>query len=55
MADRGDTKPGYVERGLPTEQSPTAPPVILAPGLPSMEKVGEVKTVLRNLDSRLRL
>lgn len=48
MADHGGPKPGYVERGLPTEQSPTAPPVILAPSLPSMETVGEVKTVLRN-------
>jgi hypothetical protein len=48
MADRGGIKPGDVIRGLPTEQKPDAPPVISAPSLPGMEKMGAVKTVLRN-------
>jgi hypothetical protein len=48
MADREGMKPQDVQRGVPAEQSPTAPPVIFAPHLPTMEKTGEVKTVLRN-------
>lgn len=48
MANQDEVKRVEVFRGLPTEQSATAPPVILAPQLPAMEKVGAVKTVLRN-------
>jgi hypothetical protein len=48
MADLEGMKPQDVQRGLPTEQSPTAPPVIFAPHFPAMEKIGEVKTGLRN-------
>jgi hypothetical protein len=48
MADREDIKAQDVQRGLPTEQNATAPPVIFAPHFPAMEKIGEVKTVLRN-------
>jgi len=48
MADRGGIRPGDVVRGLPTEQKPDAPPVVSAPSLPGMEKMGAVKTVLRN-------
>jgi hypothetical protein len=33
---------------LPNEQKRMGAPVVNAPGLPSMEKVGEVKTLLRN-------
>jgi hypothetical protein len=48
MADREDIKDQDVQRGLPAEQNATAPPVIFAPHFPAMEKIGEVKTVLRN-------
>ncbi|HEV2273235.1 MAG TPA: hypothetical protein VGR96_03675 [Acidobacteriaceae bacterium] len=48
MADRGGIKPGDAVRGLPTEQKPDAPPVVSAPSLPAMEKIGAVKTVARN-------
>ena len=37
-----------VLRGLPSKQDKTAPPVILAPDLPAMEKTGAVKTVWRD-------
>ena len=33
---------------LPNEQKPMGPPVVHAPGLPTMEEVGTVRTVLRN-------
>jgi hypothetical protein len=33
---------------LPNEQKPMGPPVVHAPGLPAMEEVGKVRTVLRN-------
>lgn len=48
MPDQKPTKPDEVIRALPSKQEATAAPVILAPHLPSMEKTGEVKTVLRN-------
>ncbi len=34
---------------LPNEQKSMGPPVVHAPGLPAMEEVGGVKTVLRNI------
>ena len=48
MAYQDEVKRVEVLRSLPTEQSATAAPVVLAPHLPAMEKVGTVKTVLRN-------
>jgi hypothetical protein len=46
MPNPEEAKP--VLRGLPAEQEATAPPVVIAPHLPPMEKVTEVKTVYRN-------
>jgi hypothetical protein len=48
MPDEKDLRAEQPLRGLPTKQDPAAEPVILAPHLPAMEKVGAVKTVLRN-------
>jgi hypothetical protein len=48
MPNPEEIKPLQVPRGLPSEQSVNAPPVIIAPHLPAMEKPGEVKTVQRN-------
>lgn len=48
MPNPEETKSTQVLSNLPSEQSATAPPVIIAPHLPSMEKLGEVKTVQRN-------
>lgn len=48
MAIPEQTWPAGLRAGLPTEQRPMGAPVVHAPGLPSMERVGEVKTVLRN-------
>jgi hypothetical protein len=48
MDNLENKKPVAVLRGLPTEQSPTAGPVITLTGGAAMEKTGEVKTVLRN-------
>ncbi len=46
-----EKNPGPIEplRQFPSEQSATAKPVLLAPDLPAMEKIGEVKTVLKNM------
>jgi hypothetical protein len=48
MPNPEETKPAQVHRNLPSEQSATALPVVIAPHLPLMEKLGEVKTVQRN-------
>jgi len=48
MAKKEKAKPMEVLRKLPLEQSATAAPVVIAPHLPAMEKIGEVKTVRRN-------
>ena len=44
MASLRETRPTV----LPNEQKHMGAPVVHAPGLPSMEKVDEVKTLLRN-------
>jgi len=44
MTDQRETRPPV----LPNEQKPMGAPVVNAPGLPLMESVGEVRTVLRN-------
>jgi hypothetical protein len=41
-------KPVDILREIPQQQRPDAPPVVLNPSLPAMEKTGDVKTVLRN-------
>jgi hypothetical protein len=46
MPNPEETKP--VRRSTPSEQSGTAPPVVIGPHLPAMEKVTEVRTVHRN-------
>jgi hypothetical protein len=48
MANEEQAKPLEVLRKLPLEQSATAAHVVIAPHLPAMEKIGEVKTVQRN-------
>ena len=48
MPDQEKMNPVEVVRGLPSKQSATAKPIILAPQNPTMENVGGVKTVLRN-------
>lgn len=48
MPSPEEIKPVQVLRGLPTEQVVNASPVVIAPHLPAMEKLGEVKTVQRN-------
>jgi len=48
MANEEKEKPVEVLRKLPLEQSTTAAAVIGAPHLPAMEKISDVKTVLRN-------
>ncbi|SIT39326.1 hypothetical protein BN2475_190188 [Paraburkholderia ribeironis] len=45
MTDQRETRPPV----LPNEQKPMGAPVVHAPGLPFMESVGEVRTVLRNM------
>src|SRR5437667_5936000 len=46
MPNPEETKP--VSRTLPPEQNAAAPPIVIAPHLPAMEKVTEVRTVYRN-------
>jgi hypothetical protein len=48
MPNPEQIKPVQVLRGLPPEQNVKASPVVIAPHLPAMEKLGEVKTVQRN-------
>lgn len=48
MARKEKVKPKEIVRKLPLEQSATAAPVVIAPHLPAMEKIGEVRTVRRN-------
>ena len=49
MASQGDILPA----GPATEQRPMGPGIVNAPGLASMEAVGQVKTVLRNTQLNL--
>jgi hypothetical protein len=49
MAIPEDTLPAGQSPALPTQQRPMGAPVVNAPGLPSMERVGEVRTVVRNI------
>jgi hypothetical protein len=48
MANQEEPQPVIVHANLPSQQSATAGPVIAAPHLPAMEKVGGVTTVQRN-------
>lgn len=48
MANEEKPKSVEVLRKLPLEQSATAAAVVIAPHLPAMEKMGDVKTVHRN-------
>lgn len=48
MAIPEQTLPASLRADLPTEQRPMGAPVVFAPELPSMERVGEVRTVSRN-------
>src|SRR5216683_4540258 len=48
MANKKQANPPEVLRKLPLEQSATAAAIVIAPHLPAMERIGEVKTVQRN-------
>ena len=48
MPDEKPINPADLIRALPTKQEISAPPVVQAPHLPSMEATGAVQTILRN-------
>lgn len=48
MPNSEENKAGEVLRQLPAEQRHAAPPVVINPSAPRMEKAGEVTTVLRH-------
>lgn len=48
MANPEDRKPEAPRQGPPNEQNPNGPPIVIAPHHPEMEKVGQVKTVMKD-------